>query len=365
MIVETLRLKNFRSYESCSVSLNPGMNLFTGANAAGKTNLLESLVYLSLTRSHRINDDSQLIRHDAPYAEIACRFHDGIDKEIGAIIRPDGKTLLLEHQPVRKSSEFVGLLNVVLFAPDDLGVFTDAPRTRRRILNQEITKISPKYLAALTDYQNLLKQRNSLLKNQNVDAGYLEVLDAQMIQKSIAIIHARRAFVKGINRHMEARYQTLADDPLACSLEYVSCIDLADEDIETSLQNLYFDSRQRDLENHVTSIGIHREDLVFELDHRNVTESASQGQKRMVMLAFKMALLQFIEEAVKKKAVFLLDDVLSELDRSRQEKLIELAGSQCQCVITATEIPTFLKGSSLTEFSIENGTIETKNGGTR
>ncbi len=359
MIAEELRLKNFRSYESCSIQFSPEMNIITGDNAAGKTNLLESLVYLSLTRSHRISDDSQLIRHGSEYAEVSCSFKDGIEKRISALIRQDGKTLMVERQPVKRSSEFVGLLNVVLFAPDDLGIFNDAPRSRRRIMNQEITKISPKYLAALSDYQTLLKERNSLLKNAAPDGRMLEVLDAQMIQKSAVIIKARRAFVSGISQYMKAQYLSLSDEDLDCRLSYSSCIDTEGAEIETQLEHMYFDARQRDIENHVTGNGIHREDLIFELDHRSVTEHASQGQKRMVMLAFKMSLLQFIEYASKKKAVFLLDDVLSELDRNRQQKLLELISGKWQCMITATELPSYLKMNSLTEFKIRDGKIET------
>ncbi|NCB32274.1 MAG: DNA replication/repair protein RecF [Erysipelotrichia bacterium] len=359
MIAEELHLKNFRSYESCSISFSEGMNIITGNNAAGKTNLLESLVYLSLTRSHRINDDSQLIHYGTKYAQISCSFKDGIEKKISALIRPDGKTLLIEKQPVKRSSEFVGMLNVVLFAPDDLGVFTDAPRARRRIMNQEITKISPKYLAALTDYQNLLKERNSLLKNSMPDGRMLEVLDAQMIQKSAVIIQARKAFAVGISQYMKPQYMNLSDEDTDCRLKYVSCIDTDESDVKQQLERMYFDSRQRDIENHVTGFGIHREDLIFELDHRGVTEHASQGQKRMMMLAFKMSLLQFIEDASKKKAVFLLDDVLSELDRNRQQKLIELTSGKWQCIITATELPAYLKMNSIKEFRIRDGKIET------
>ena len=163
MIIETLRLRNFRNYENLSVSFDPKLNVITGKNAQGKTNLLESIVYLSLTRSHRILNEKKLIRENMPFAEIRCTFSDKDErKELGAVIHPQGKTLIVNRYPVKKSSDFIGLLNVVIFSPDDLYLFNDMPRERRKVMNQEITKISPKYLLSLNRYQNFLKERNSL-----------------------------------------------------------------------------------------------------------------------------------------------------------------------------------------------------------
>ena len=158
MQIRTLQLRNYRNYERAVIRFAPGMNILTGLNAQGKTNLLESLVYLSLTRSHRLNDDQQLIRSGCEAARISCAYEDGIERKIEAVIHKGGKTLLVNGQPVHRSSEFIGLLNVVLFAPDDLGLFTDAPRERRRLMNQEIAKISPAYLKAVSRYQNLLRE---------------------------------------------------------------------------------------------------------------------------------------------------------------------------------------------------------------
>ena len=187
MIIDTLKLRNFRNYENLSVTFDPKLNVITGQNAQGKTNLLESIVYMSLTRSHRILNEKKLIREDMPFAEIRCIFSDeGDRKELGAVIHPQGKTLLVNRYPVKKTSDFIGLLNVVIFSPDDLYLFNEMPRERRKVMNQEIAKISSGYLLAMNRYQNFLKERNSLLKNRTVDETYLDILDEQMIREYLA-----------------------------------------------------------------------------------------------------------------------------------------------------------------------------------
>ncbi len=364
MIVRQLNLRNYRNYENAQVVLDPGMNLITGNNAQGKTNLLESLVYLSLTRSHRINSDRQLIREGCEFADISCVIDDGEKKKIGAVIHSAGKTLTVNKIPVKRSSEFVGVLNTVLFSPDDLGIYTDAPRERRRIMNQEITKISPKQLYALNRYANLLKQKNTLLKMYDPDLSYMDILDEQMAHEEIDIIRARRKFIEGISGHMDSIYRSLSDEDVSAGVEYECCIGNA-ENIEEELTELYRNTRQKDLENHVSSSGIHREDMIFTLNGRNVLLTASQGQKRMVMLAFKLSILEFIHDISGKKAVLLLDDVLSELDRYRQRKLIDMIGNSYQCVITCTDIPDFLKKENPCEFHVENGKINRMTGGRR
>lgn len=133
MIIENLTLRNFRNYESASITFSKGLNIITGKNAQGKTNLLESLIYLSLTRSHRINDDKKLIKDDEAFTDIKCEYLDGeVKRNIEAIIHNKGKTLIVHKKPVKRSSEFIGLLNVILFSPDDLTLFNDAPRERRK-----------------------------------------------------------------------------------------------------------------------------------------------------------------------------------------------------------------------------------------
>ncbi len=356
MIVTELRVRNFRNYAAASVQLDPGINLISGPNAQGKTNLLEALVYLSMTRSFRTMNDSLLIRNGSDFANLSCVVHDTIDTRLDAVIHSSGKTLSVNRTAVKKTSEFVGLLNTVLFSPDDLGIFLDAPRDRRRLLDQEITKVSSGYLYALKTYRNLLKDRNSLLKQFHPDEGYLSVLDERMIHSSVEIIRERRKFIQLINSCITEYYQKLSGDSLEAKLNYHSCI--GEEDIESSLHRMFEAAREKDLEFKNTGSGIHREDLSFSLNGENVIHCASQGQKRMILLAFKLGIMKYIETVKSARAVLLLDDVLSELDRERQKTLMSLIQKPYQCVITGTEFPDFLKQDNPKEFRIEHGTIQ-------
>ena len=295
MIVTDLRIRNFRNYETAAIRLSPTINLISGPNAQGKTNLLESLVYLSLTRSFRTMNDSLLIRSGCEFANLACVVHDQKDIRLDAVIHSSGKTLSVNRSPVKKTSEFVGLLNTVL--------------------------VSSGYLFALKGYRSLLKDRNSLLKQFHPDESYLEVLEERMADAAASVIRERRAFVQSVNRNLTGFYQKLALDPLQADLNYHSCIpdDVTDEGLKEALVRLFAESRAKDIEFKSTGNGIHREDISFSLNGENVINSASQGQKRMVLLGFKLAIIRYIEETKHTRAVLLLDDVLSELDRERQK----------------------------------------------
>lgn len=356
MIIENLTLRNFRNYESASITFSKGLNIITGKNAQGKTNLLESLIYLSLTRSHRINDDKKLIKDDEAFTDIKCEYLDGeVKRNIEAIIHNKGKTLIVHKKPVKRSSEFIGLLNVILFSPDDLTLFNDAPRERRKILNQEITKISSKYLQALNQYQNILKERNLLLKQYQFDQRLLDTLDEQLSKQEVIIIQYRKDFIQNINSSITSLYQQLSDDSCVVKVKYQCCMD--EEITYENILNKHLENRSKDIENHVTTFGIHREDMIFEMNGKNLIHVASQGQKRMTVLSFKMSLLKYVEERTNKKPVLLLDDVLSELDSSRQIKLMEMVGNHYQCIITTTEIPQFMKNKNMKVFQIKKGKI--------
>ena len=358
MIVTDLRLRNFRNYEQVQVHFSPGINMITGRNAQGKTNLLESLVYLSLTRSFRISNDSALIRNDCEFARAGCTVQEAGNREfqLDAIIHNKGKTLSVNRGTVRRTSEFVGKLNTVLFSPDDLGIFLDAPRERRRLLDQEITKVSSGYLFALQNYRSLLKDRNAMLKQHSRDDSYMAILEERMIEQSETVISGRRAFIERINRYLPDTYRSLSEEPSEVKLVYQSCIPI-DNDIASSMKIMYDMSREKDYEFRTTNNGIHREDIIFTMNGENVISCASQGQKRMILLAFKLAILHYIEEVSHKTAVLLLDDVLSELDYNRQQKLMRMIQKPYQCIITGTGLPDFLKQEAITEFRIEHGNV--------
>ena len=268
---------------------------------------------------------------------------------------------MVRHQPVKKSSEFVGMLNVVLFSPDDLNIFSDFPKERRKVMDQEISKISNTYLLALSKFQTTLKQRNSLLKQQTVNQLLLDTLDENISKYEFMIIQERKNFIDSIDSYITNIYHRLSDDPVDVHLKYKCCLDS-----DISYENILLghrNNRQKDIENHVTSFGIHREDMLFEMNHDPLIQISSQGQKRMTVLSFKMALLNFITKQTHKQPVLLLDDVLSELDYERQKKLIEMVSKSYQCIITTTEIPEFLRNENMKIFKVADGNIINTTGG--
>lgn len=356
MIVKHLELIQFRNYEKLNIDLSNHTNLLTGLNAQGKTNLLESLVYLSLTRSHRISDEKKLIRENYDFASVSCIYEDeGTDHTLKAVIHRKGKTLFVDGHPVSRSSEFIGLLNTVLFSPDDLGIFTDSPKERRKMVNQEITKVSSSYLSALNKYQNYLKQRNAVLKNEVVDDSLIDIMDEQMSFYESVISKERKDFTDLINQYISRIYQILSDEKSEIRLQYVHCYE---NDSAEYIYNVRKKYRKKDCLLHITAFGTHREDFIFLKDDQKINECASQGQKRMILLAFKMSLLIYIKNRIHKRPVLLLDDVMSELDQNRQKKLLAILDDKYQCVITATEIPDYLKNKNYREFHICNGNIE-------
>ncbi len=363
MYVRSLKLRGFRNYDALDVSFTPGINVITGPNAQGKTNLLESLVYLSLTRSHRVAQDRKLIQEGAPFASLSCIYHEGgRDYDLEAVIHPQGKTLMIHKQTVRRASSFIGKLNVILFAPDDLHFFLDSPRERRRLLNQEITKLSNSYLLSLNRYQNMLKDRNLLLKEMNPDMLYLSALNEKMAEEEAGIIQARRDMVNGINDSLNDLYHYLAnDDSTDVKLAYDCCI--KDEACtKENLTAMHEASTKRDLETHMTNTGIHRDDISFLMNGIKAGDIASQGQKRMLMLSFRMALHAYIRKVSGRNAVLLLDDVMSELDEEKQQRLLNMISDDVQCIITTTSLSAFLRQRKINELTIQSGRLISEGG---
>lgn len=357
MIIKDISLKNYRNYENININFNDHINIISGKNGQGKTNLLESLVYLSLTRSHRINDDKKLIRYDQPFAKLTTNIQTK-DKEynLQAIIHDKGKSLFINDIPMKKTSDFIGILNVILFSPDDLFLFNDLPRERRKLVNQEITKVNKKYLLALNEFQNLLKDRNNLLKKDNIDENYLNVIDEKMIEDEVIIIEERNIFIQTINKYISSIYKEISNEEIDIEIEYKCCIENL-KDIRNNLKNLYINSREKDYEYHVTTEGIHHEDIIFKMNEQPITQIASQGQKRMIMLSFKLALVEYIKNNIHEEPTLLLDDVLSELDDIHQRNLLNKLNQGKQCIITTTEIHKF-DGMNFKEYEIENGKIK-------
>ena len=343
MKINQIRLKNFRNYDSCQFIPDPHMNVIIGKNAQGKTNLLESIVLLSTTRSHRAVRDQDMIREGQDFCKAECRLKTEPEMVLSAVIHGKGKTLMIHQKPVSRSSEFIGKLNAVLFAPSDLELFEAPPKVRRRLMDVEIGKVSPRYMQALSAMMKLLKERNSLLKREHLDNAMLEVLDQQMIEQQLTIIAMRRQFIAKMNESLSRTYSALAEEEAQVSAAYHTITEQTEPDaMREEISRKLLENRDRDRILKTTSSGVHRDDLSFQLNGRDVLSYASQGQRRMIVLAWKLSLIDFIAERLNELPVLLLDDVLSELDQQKRVNLFSLISPEIQTFITTTEIADLL-----------------------
>lgn len=360
MKITQVLCRNFRNLDSCLVSLDVGMNVIVGKNGQGKTNFLESIYYLSTTRSFRINHDQELIQHGKELARIECRIQDEeINRHLACVIHNKGKTCFISNQQVPRTSEFAGKLNAVLFAPADLEMFTASPRFRRRLIDVEIGKINSLYSVYLNRYNKLLKERNAALKQEKLDEAYLDVIEEQMVEAELYILARRIAFIEFVNERLSRRYAELSDqsDQIVC--RYRGIAENADDESKEALKKKLKESRQKDWFLKSTSVGIHRDDIVFMMNENFLDSVASQGQRRMVVLSLKLAFIDYVLKETGKLPVLLLDDVLSELDEEKRKNLFRVIPANIQTVITTTEINDILSGlpSRPMVMKMENGIL--------
>lgn len=354
MIIKNLYLINYRNYQKLDINFDEKINYFIGNNGQGKTNLLEAILYLSLTKSHRISDDKKLIRNNCFFSKLTSLINDENDKKLEIIIHQNGKSLSINNIQINKVSDYIGKLNVILFSPDDLFLFNDQPRERRKVIDQEISKINSKYLLALNKYKSLIKDKNNLLKSNQIDLDYLDVINNQLINESEVIIKERRNIIDILNKNINRIYKLLSDEEDEIRIKYKSCIE--SDDIKEGLVNLYKEYKQKDIDYHVSTEGIHREDYIFYMNDDQLINVASQGQKRMVVLSFKLSLINYIYSETNKYPILLLDDVLSELDKKHRERLINILKDKNQCIITTTEDIDIDK--NIKKFYVEDGTVK-------
>ena len=313
MIVKTLNLYNFRNYSHFVIDFSQDINILIGNNGQGKTNLIEAIYLLSVGKSFRSHVNKQMIMFDNEFARIKGKvISNSKQRNLEIILGSNFKNAKIDNQDIHKISEFVGLLNVVVFIPDDLYLVKGNPSNRRRFIDLEISKISPIYVFNLSKYSNLLKERNKYLKilNKKNSSGdeYLEVLDEQLSKLQVELIKKR--------------------------LQFISRLDLNYENI----LNLYKKNHRRDIKYMQSHIGIHKDDLKIYMNDNDACLYASQGQQRTVVLSLKIALIELIKEEIGEYPVLLLDDVLSELDKTRKNMLLDILNQKIQTFITTTSI---------------------------
>lgn len=338
MNLQKLKLSHFRNYQSASFCFEPcAVHVLYGRNAQGKTNILEAVYFLSHLRSWRTLKTGSLCEYDQTSFILEGQLENGGRKEVlKAVYASPKKYLQRNDKPVGSFSSFVGILNAVLFCPDDLSLFSAPPAKRRQFMDMELVKLSHAYTGKLSSFQKLLKQRSVLLKEWKPDEYLLETVTDQMIELQKVLIAQRSSFARNLEQKAQQVLPLFSDGQETLSIRYKTCAD-PDGDIEAQLRSLYEKNSVRDRQTKTTTAGAHKDDLEFYLDGRLITQTASQGQRRSVILALKLGLCEMIREKTGQYPILLLDDVFSELDDFRKAALMAALPEEMQIFITTAE----------------------------
>ncbi len=347
MFIESLQVKNYRNYENQQMDFENKVNVILGENAQGKTNIMESIYVLAMAKSHRTSNDKDLIRWDEEYAKIEGR----VKKRTTSIpieiqISKKGKKAKVNHMEQQKLSQYVGNMNVVMFAPEDLNLVKGSPQLRRRFLDMEIGQVSPLYLYDYSQYQKILQQRNHFLKMLQVkkqgNLDMLEVLTDQFIEYAVKILEKRFQFLALLQNWAEPIHKGISRDLETLQIKYKPSADVLESMSLSKMVEVYkekFDKiKQREIDRGITLFGPHRDDLLFFVNGRDVQTFGSQGQQRTTALSLKLAEIELIHSEIGEYPILLLDDVLSELDDYRQSHLLNTIQGKVQTFVTTTSV---------------------------
>ena len=374
MRIKSLKLLYFRNYLSTNIEVHPSLNVLVGNNANGKTNIIESIFCLALGRSYRTKSDSECIMFGETATAMSCvvnKNNKNLDIMLG--ISNKGKSAKIAGVKKNKLTDFVGELNVVLFSPEDLQLVKGSPSLRREFINREFYQFSRIYHKYYLMYQHLLKQRNSYLKDMRknpkdeISLAYLETLTFQLAKVAIYITKERVSFVQDISKLTYKNMMNISNGQESLTIKYKSSVleslniaDVTEEGFtEDNLTKVMMKKSFDDIMRGSTKIGPHQDDLGFYINDLDAKMYASQGQQRSIVLSLKLAEINYLKSKTGTYPVLLLDDVLSELDKNRQLKLLDAINENVQTFITTPSISDIkedlLKKAKV--FKIENGNI--------
>ncbi|WP_160680306.1 DNA replication/repair protein RecF [Clostridium sp. C8-1-8] len=338
MYIKKIMLLDYRNYRNITINLGRNVNVFMGDNAQGKTNVLEAMYYCGFGKSHRTNRDKELVNWDTEKAFISLSVgKERIDKRIDVNIFKDGKKAIKVNSiKINKIGELVGIFNVVMFSPEDLKIVKESPGIRRKFIDMELSQLNKKYYYSLVQYNKILNERNTVLKQRNVDLSMLDIYDLQLSEFAEYIVKERIKYIDKLNEHGKLVHGEITSGKEIIEFKYISSI----KDLNNIKQSFLLGlekNRNKDIEKRITSVGPHRDDFLILINDIDAKSYGSQGQQRTAVLTMKFASLRIIKELTGEYPVLLLDDVLSELDFNRKRYILTSIG-QIQTVITCTGI---------------------------
>lgn len=346
MYVKELALKQYRNYEQLQLTFNANIHLFIGDNAQGKTNILEALYVLAFAKSHRTSKDKEWITWQQEFA----RIEGTIEKKYGPVplellISAKGKKAKVNHLEQRKLSDYVGVLNVVMFAPEDLEIVKGSPQIRRRFMDMELGQMSSSYLHYLAQYHKLLAQRNALLKQgekRQQNRPMVDIFTEQLVEIAAKLLVKRAAFIEHLQEWSNHIHQNITSGKETLELRYIysSAIEknMSEQEISQALHAKFTKVREQEEARGTTLVGPHRDDLQFFVNGVNVQTYGSQGQQRTTALSLKLAEIELIHKEKGEYPILLLDDVLSELDDHRRSHLLAAIQGKVQTFVTNTSL---------------------------
>ena len=361
MKIKQIDLSDFRNYETLSLPFDEGVNILYGDNAQGKTNVLEAIYLCGTTKSHKGSKDREMIRLSREEAHIRLQVEKaGLPHRIDMHLKKNKpKGVAIDGLPIHRSSDLFGLIHIVFFSPEDLSMIKNGPQERRRFLDLELCQLNKSYLFYLTNYSRTLLQRNNLLKQIGIKRELSETIsiwDQKLCEYGIGLIQTRRAFIGEPNELLPGIHERLTGGIEKLFVTYEP--NVSEEDFEVKLaMNL-----ERDLFLKATGCGPHRDDIGFTINGTNVKHYGSQGQQRTAALSLKLAEIELVRKRIHESPVLLLDDVLSELDRNRQNYLLNSI-TDLQTVVTCTGLEELVGNRKEKNriFHVNNGKIEEMN----
>ena len=378
MQIKSLKLKNFRNYEQLQIDFDKATNIlfgkvsgdtekqkdiFYGNNAQGKTNILEAVYLSGTTKSHRGAKDRDMIRFGCEESHIETIIEkNGISYQLDMHLKKNSpKGIAINKIPIRRASELFGIVNLVFFSPEDLNIIKNGPSERRRFIDLELSQLDKVYLNNLSNYNRIVNQRNHLLKEmgfagQKNLADTLDIWEMQLIQYGNKIIARRREFVEEINKIIASIHKKLTGGREELRIIYEP------SNGELTLEQALNRSRERDIRIKSTSVGPHRDDICFMIGDMDIRKYGSQGQQRTAALSLKLSEIELVKQVIHDTPILLLDDVLSELDKYRQNYLLDSI-HDIQTLITCTGVEDFVNHRFYINkvFHVQNGQVTREN----
>ena len=371
MYLSKIELAHYRNYKKEKIKLSDKINIFIGDNAQGKTNILESIYILALTKSHRIGYENNIIEDGYNICKIKGSLRDNnVIKELEIILNEDKKNVFINNTEIRKIASYISNMNVIMFCPNDLDIIKGSPQGRRNLLNIEISQLYPFYVNYLNEYNKILKNRNEYLKQMNVngmaDSRYLDILNEKLVSRGCDIYLYRKKYLDYINNNIKDIFKNIIGiDSLNIRYEINIDIDEFDpEKIKKEFLKKLNNNLKKEMMQGMTLYGPHRDDFSFYLEGKNLKYYGSQGQDRIAIISFKLAEVELFKEEKGTAPILLLDDIFSELDIKKRNRVIKYIPKDIQTIITTTDLKNIKKSvvDNSKIFIVNNGKIVEKAG---